>query len=71
MPRCLGDIRFGELLGGLDLLEEPPPWGGVDHVGGFGIAGAAGEHAADVATDVSDDGSRIPRGGERVRLATV
>ena len=64
-------MRFGELLGGLDLLKEPKPRGGIRYIGGLGGARTAGDHAANAATDVSDDGSRITSGGESVRIAAV
>ena len=73
MSRCLGDdveVRVGEPVG-MDALGEPPEGCSIRHVGRLCLARAAGEHATDATTSVSDDRARVARLREHLRLAVV
>ena len=64
------EVGVGEPIGP-DSLKQPPERRGVGYVRGRAPTRAAGQHAADAATNVGDYGARVAGLRKRPRLAVV
>lgn len=62
-----GEVHVREPVG-LDTLKEPPGRRGIGDIGGLQLTRTAGQHAADTATYVGDNRTRIARCREDAQL---